>query len=113
TPGRLVTHLYPVTKLHSGLGKLADNGPALGRGDAGPAKRGPQFGQGNVPLAASALDQLVHSSTGRLMATLTRPCGHTPGHRGTSLRGRVRRAGSGHRACTRSPGRCGPLRLLL
>src|SRR5208282_5937421 len=55
-------------------------GPGLGGGDAGLLERGAELGQGQVPLAAPALDQLVHVGRGCLIVVSLRHGGRVPRH---------------------------------
>ncbi len=56
-----------VAELHAGLGQLADDGTGLRRGHSRLVKGIAKFGQGQIALAAAALDQLVHVGRGLLI----------------------------------------------
>src|SRR5581483_5279331 len=69
-----------VTELNAGLSKFTDDGPGLGGGDTRALERFPQLGQGEMALAAAALDQLVHMGHGGLIVVRLRRGGRGPRH---------------------------------
>src|ERR1700734_1180026 len=69
-----------VTELNTGLGQLADDGPGLGGGYPGLLECGAELREGQVTLAAPALDQLVHVGHGGLIVVSLRRGRSVPRH---------------------------------
>ena len=62
-----------IGQAHACIGKLAQDGTSLGRGNTRPLEGGPKLGEGQVTLAAPSLDQVVHARSAYL--TVPDRCG--------------------------------------
>ena len=90
-----------VAQLHASLGKLADDGTGLRRGNSRLVKGIAKFGQGEIALATAALDQLVHVGRGLLILAGSK-YGRCPRHESPPFVG-------AYRACARYRASAGAL----